>query len=182
MDQSTMPMQTPMDLFVHELSDVRSAEQIVATMLEAGIAAVVRPDIRQALEDHLQETRGQIENVERIFQTLGAQPHPVTCHAAHGLMTSLQEALAAGPSDLVTDALILGGASKTEYFEVAAYNALLQQARNAGMAEIAQLLYANLEQENAMRQTVDTIIMEQAMEMGGAIPRADIAEASSPGA
>lgn len=179
MDQTTMPMQTPRDLFVHELSEVRSAEQIVATMLEAGIAAAVRADVRQALEHHLGETRQQLQNVERIFQRLGAHPRPVTCHAAEGLLTSLRESLASGPSATVTDALLLGGASKTEYFEVAAYNALIQQARNAGMTEIAQLLYDNLEQENAMRQTVDTMILEQAMEMGGRIDPSASTEASA---
>lgn len=182
MERTTMPMQSPMDLFVHGLSEARSAEQIIAGMLESGIAAASRPDVRRALEHHLGETRVQLQTIDTIFQQLGTQPHPVTCHAAQGLMTSLQEALAAGPSDPVKDALIVGGASKTEYFEVAVYNALLQQARNSGMAEIAQLLYENLEQENAMRQTVDTIILEMTVEMGGGAPRADIAEASAPGA
>lgn len=165
----TMPMQSAMDLLVHELSEIRSAETTIVTMLETAIGAAARPDIRQALAHHLGETREQIANLERVFQALGLHPHPVVCRAATGLFESLQEALAAGPSEVVADALILDGASKTEYFEVASYNALVQRARASGMTEIAALLQQNLEQENAARQTVDTIILEQALEMAGLI-------------
>jgi ferritin-like metal-binding protein YciE len=165
----SMPMQSPLDLFVHELSEIQSAEQTIATMLETAIGVASRPDIRQALAHHLQETRQQIGTLERIFRQFGAQPHPIVCRAATGLLASLQEALAAEPSTIVTDALILDAASKTEYFEVACYNALVQRTRAGGMTEIAALLQQHLEQENAARQTVDTIILEQAIELGGLI-------------
>jgi ferritin-like metal-binding protein YciE len=177
---TSMPMQTPLDLIVHELSELLSAEKIIATMLETAVNAATRPDIRQVLANHVKETASHAANLERIFRDLGAVPHAVASRTAGGLMVELQEALATKPSDLVTDALILGGVSKTEYFEVASYNALVQQTRANGMTEIAAILQQNLEQENAARQAVDTIIDEQAIELAGVLNGATTPAETSP--
>jgi ferritin-like metal-binding protein YciE len=165
---SDMPMQSPTDLFVHELSEVHSTERIVLEMLRRAGPLVHDGELRRAIEHHAQETRQHIASVEGIFQTLGAQPHPVQSHAAEGLHQSLQEALSAHPSDLVLDGVIAGAASKTEYFEVASYNLLVQMARAMGHGDIAEALQHNLEQENAMRQRVDGIYYELTHRMTGA--------------
>lgn len=165
---ANMPMQSPTDLFIHELSDVYSAEQIVLDMLQQASARVRGTELRQAIEHHAQETRRHISSIEGVFQTLGAQPHSIVCHAAEGLRQSLQEAISANPSEAVLDGVIAGGASKTEYLEVASYNVLVQMARAMGRTDIAETLQQNLEQENAMRQRVDGIIYELAHLMTGA--------------
>jgi ferritin-like metal-binding protein YciE len=63
-----MPMQTPQDLFVHELSDIRSAEEIVAKMLSEAQNLVQDPQTRQGLQQHEEETRQQITNLDQIFR------------------------------------------------------------------------------------------------------------------
>ncbi len=80
-----MPLSTPRDLFIHELSDTMSAEQIILKMLSELQKEAEHPEAKQAFKEHEDETRQQIKNLEEIFKTLGAQAEETTCHAAEGL-------------------------------------------------------------------------------------------------
>ena len=157
--QSTkqMPMQTPQDLFVHELSDIHSAEQIIAQMLREAAGLVSEPQLQQALQQHLQETEQQARNVELVIQGIGQPPHPVTCHAVKGLQQELKEVQKSKPSPDVLDGVILGGAQKTEHYEIAAYEGLIRKARAMGQQQAVQLLEQNLAQEQKTLQLLTQI-------------------------
>jgi ferritin-like metal-binding protein YciE len=165
---SQVPMQSPTELFVHELSEIYGAEQIILGMLQDTQKIVLDAELKIAIEHHMRETREQIDRIERVFEMLGARPYSIVSRPAEGLRQSLEEALSANPSDMVRDGLIAGDASKTEYFEVASYNLLVQMARAMVRGDIATILQGNLEQENMMRQKVDTIFYELAHRMTGA--------------
>ncbi len=123
-----MPMQRPLDLFVHELSDALSAEQIVVQMLGEAQGLVQTPELRQGLQLHQQQSQQHAQNVERVLRLLGQQPHPVTCHAAAGLRQSLMEVAQSGPSPEVLEGAVVAGACKTEHLEIAGYTGLVQKA------------------------------------------------------
>src|SRR3954447_8505050 len=81
MSQSmTMPMQTPQDLFVHELSDMLSAEQIIVQMLEEAQGLVQNPQVKEGLRMHAEQSRQHAQRVQQVLQQVGSQPHPVQCH------------------------------------------------------------------------------------------------------
>lgn len=162
-------MQSARGLFLFELSVIYNAEQVFVSMLQGAVDRAQRPALKDAIRRHEVETRDQQQTLQRVFQTLGAQPLSVVCHAAEGLAQSLQDAIAAQPSRSVIDSLLASAVSKTEYFEIASYNGLVQMARSMGQREIADMLQQILEQENAMRQTVDTLILELAQETGQSI-------------
>ncbi len=160
-----MPMQTPQDLFVHELSDQLSAEQIFAQMLSEAQGLVQNPQLKDGLRQHLEETKQHAKNIEKIFQTMGVQPHPVQCRPAMGLLEQLKEGAASKPSQVVLDGLVLGGASKTEAIEIAAYTGLIEKAQAMGMAEVAQILQQNFRQEQATLQKLQGISQEMTRHM-----------------
>ena len=95
---ATMSMKTPQDLFIHELSDVHSGEQIVVQMLEQAQGLVQHPQLQEGLRMHAEQSRQQARRVEQVIQMMGAQPHPTECHAAKGLMQSLMEVVESNPS------------------------------------------------------------------------------------
>ena len=167
-----MSMQTPQDLFIHELSDMLSAEQIIVEMLREASGVVSNPDLKQGLTAHLTESEQQARNIEQIFSQMGAQPHPVTCHAAQGLRQSLQEGLAAMPSAEVCDGLVTGGAIKTEHLEIAGYTCLIEKAQAMGQTEVVTLLQQNLAGEEKTLQKLQMIsqqlVQQAAMSMQGA--------------
>ena len=166
-DATQMPMQTPQDLFVHELSSIHSAEQIIVGMLEEAQGLVQNPQLQQGLQMHAEQSRQQAQRLEQIFQQLGQQPHPVTCYAAQGLHQELQEALQAQPAPGVIDGLVVAGACKTEHLEIAAYTGLLEKARAMGQGQAAELLEQNLQEERQMLQQVEQVSQQLTEQMAG---------------
>ena len=144
---ATMQMQTPQDLFMHELSAQLSAERGIETMLAEARGLVQTPQILQGIEHHLHETQEQASNLQQAIQLAGGQAHEVHCHTVDGMMQDLHEALAANPSPMVIEGLILCSAAKTEHMEIAAYTSLIEKANAMGMSEISILLQQNLKQE-----------------------------------
>ena len=164
-DSTRMPMQTPQDLFVHELSDIHNAEQIIIQMLEEAQGMVQNPQLKEGLQMHAEQSRQQAQRVQQVFEQMGVQPHPIECHAAQGLYQELQEAQQSQPSPEVLEGLVVGGACKTEHYEIAAYTGLVEKARAMGRTEAVELLQQNLQEEQQMLQRVEEISQQLTQQM-----------------
>jgi ferritin-like metal-binding protein YciE len=160
-----MPMQTPQDLFVHELSDIHSAERIIVQMLQEAQGLVQNGKLKEGLRMHMQQSEEQAQRVMRVIQMMGQQPHPVTCHAVEGLRTELQEVQESNPSPQVLEGVVTGGVLKTEHYEIAAYTGLIEKARAMGLSEAAQLLQQNLQEEQQMLQQIEQIARQLTQQM-----------------
>ena len=152
-----MSLETPRDLFVHELSDMMSAENIVLKMLGALQTETGNADVRAAVKHHETETRQQIKNLEKVFKTLGEAPEKTTCHAAEGLKEEHEALKQEKPSPIVLELGNLAGAAKTEHYEIASYTGLIQMAKDLGETEVAELLKENLDQEKEMAKKVESL-------------------------
>jgi ferritin-like metal-binding protein YciE len=150
-------MQNAQDLFLHELSDIRSAEQIILGMLETASGAATSAELRRGLEQHPEQTKGHLENVDAVFQAIGQEPEAIECKGARGLEAELQEALKHKPAPEVLDALIAGGAAKTEHYEISAYSGVVELAKLLGEKEAQKLLEENLKQEEETLTKVEAI-------------------------
>jgi ferritin-like metal-binding protein YciE len=164
-DSKQMPMQTPQDLFVHELSDIRNAEQIIIQMLEQAQGMVQNSQLKDGLRMHAEQSRQQAQRIQQVFDQMGVQPHPIECHAAQGLYQELQEAQQSQPSPQVLEGLVVGGACKSEHYEIAAYTGLVEKARAMGQTEAARLLQQNLQEEQQMLQKVEQISQQLTQQM-----------------
>jgi ferritin-like metal-binding protein YciE len=160
-----MPMRTPQDLFVHELSEMHNAEQIIVQMLEEAQGLVQNPRLKEGLRMHADQSRQHAQRVQQVIQQIGDQPHPVQSHAVEGLHQELQDAQKSKPSPQVMDGLVTGGAAKTEHYEIAAYTGLVEKARAMGRAEAAQLLQQNLQEEQQMLRQVEQISQQLTQQM-----------------
>ncbi|MDQ3656998.1 MAG: ferritin-like domain-containing protein [Chloroflexota bacterium] len=152
-----MPLQTPRDLFVHELSDTLSAEHIVLKMLGDLQSESRNDDVKAAYKHHQQETEAQVRNLDKVFAQLGEKPEQTTCFAAEGLKKEHAALKEEGPSPMVQEMGNLGGAAKTEHYEIASYTTLVQMARDLGEKEAVELLNENLAQEKEMARTVESL-------------------------
>jgi ferritin-like metal-binding protein YciE len=150
-------MENAMDLFVHELSDMRSAEGIILGMLKTAAGAVTNAELKKGLEKHREQTQGHLENVDAAFKAIGMEPHEVECKGAKGLQEELKEAIDAKPAPEVLDAMIAGGAAKTEHYEITAYSGMVELAKLLGEKEAEKLLSANLKQEEETLKKVEEI-------------------------
>ena len=148
-------LETPKDLFVHELSDTLSAERIIHKVLGEMVKETKMPDIKKAYEFHREETAQHIKNVEAAFVKIGEKPEKTVCFAAEGLKKEHDALGEEKPTGHVLELGLLGGAGKTEHYEIASYTLLVQMAKDLGETEAATLLKANLDQETAMSKQVE---------------------------
>ena len=144
---STQKLDSPQALFVHELSDIRSAEGIILTMLEEAMEAVSDTQLKAGLKAHHKQTEQHLANVDQVFELIGAKPEAIECKGAKGLHEEAKDAIKEKPAPEILDSMIASGAMKTENYEIVAYEGLVDQAKSLGQSDAAKLLQDNLKDE-----------------------------------
>jgi len=158
-----MNISTLEDLFSHDLSDVYSAEKQILRALPKMSRAASDPQLISAFEQHLEETRGQIERLDRLAEmTDFVSITGMTCHALEGLAEEAQEIMDSVDSGPVRDAGLIGAAQKVEHYEIAAYGTLHALALKLGLNEAAELLAETLQEEKETDKKLTAIAGLQA--------------------
>lgn len=148
---------SPKELFLHELGDILYVERKLAEkVLPKLIDEVTDDEFKSGLENHLKETRQHVTNVEQVFEMFGEEPHAEECVGFEGLKKEHDELLEKSSSSLV-DHIHLGGAARTENYEIAAYEGLRRMAKAFGEEEAVTLLDTNLKQEKEALREVEKI-------------------------
>jgi len=136
------------DLFHHELKDLYSAEKQLTKALPKMAKAASNEELRQAFEEHLQETETQLERLEQIFQELEIPTTRVQkCKAMEGLIEEGKEIMEEEMEPELLDAALICAAQRVEHYEIAAYGCARTFAQRLGMTEIANLLQTTLDEE-----------------------------------
>lgn len=148
---------TPRELFLHELGDILYVEeQLAQEVLPKVISEVQHDEFRTSLENHLEETRRHIENVEQVFETLGESPQTEKCVGFEGLKKEKEELTSKVP-DMLVDAVNAGAAARVEHYEIAAYTGLIEKARALGEQDVVTLLDENLKEEKEALRQVESV-------------------------
>jgi ferritin-like metal-binding protein YciE len=135
------------ELLVHELKDLYSAETQLLKALPKMAKAASDEDLVAAFEEHLEQTQGQVERLDKIFELLNAKPRGKTCEAMKGLITEGQEVIGEDATDEVKDAALIAAAQKVEHYEIAGYGTVRTFANLLGETEVADLLQETLDEE-----------------------------------
>jgi len=144
-----MSVDTVEKLFVSELKDLYSAENQITKALPKMAKAATSPELKSAFESHLQETEGQIQRLERIFEILGKAPGGKSCKGMKGVLEEGSEVLEETAEGEVRDAGLISAAQRVEHYEMAGYGSVRAYAELLGQAEIAKLLQQTLDEESA---------------------------------
>lgn len=145
------------DLYVAELQDMHSAEKQLTRALPKLAKAAASPELRDALEEHLEVTQTQLQRLETILGNLGKRPGRNKCEAMEGLVAEGQEICEMDGEDLVRDAGIIVAGQKVEHYEIASYGSLHAFARLLGRDEDASLLQESLDEEKEADQKLNEI-------------------------
>ncbi|QBG86986.1 ferritin-like domain-containing protein [Xanthomonas oryzae] len=155
-----MAIKTVEELFIHELSDIYSAEKQLTKSLPRLARAATEPKLKQAFEVHLEETQGQIERIDQVVDVLGIKLKRIKCAAMEGLVEESREVIDEIEAGPVRDAALIGGAHKVEHYEIASYGTIAAMAKQLGHADALPLLLATLEEEKATDEKL-TLLAEQ---------------------
>lgn len=143
-------------LFKHFLKDMYYAEKQIVKTLPKMAEKASSDDLREAFESHLEETEGQIENLEKVFELLDLQPRGVTCEAIDGILDEGKEIMEECEDDDTLDAGMIAAAQAVEHYEITRYGTMISWAKTLDLDEqIATLLQENLDQEYAADDKLD---------------------------
>jgi ferritin-like metal-binding protein YciE len=140
-------LQTLHDAFIGELRDVYDAEKQLIKALPKMAEAATALELREAFENHLEETRGQVERLEAVFASLDEKVQAKHCDGIEGIIEEGDATIAEDFEPMAMDACLIAAGQRAEHYEIAAYGTLVAWARSLGHAEAAQLLETTLNEE-----------------------------------
>jgi len=156
-----MARKTIEDLFIHELSDVYSAEKQGAKALPRLARAATNPALADTFTRHLEESHGQIERIDQFIDLTGLKLKRMKCVAMEGLIEESKEILDEIDKGPVLDAALIAAAQKVEHYEIASYGTLIAMAKQLGLkAEAVNLLKQTLAEEKASDENLTRIAEE----------------------
>lgn len=147
------------ELFHHLLKDIYYAEKQIVKALPKMAKATENPDLKEALTHHLEETKGQVERLEKVFDMLGKTPRGEKCPAILGLVEEGEEVMEKGEDAEVIDAGLLAGAQAVEHYEISRYGTMIAWAEQLGHDDAVPLLEETLKQEKAADAKLNKIAM-----------------------
>jgi ferritin-like metal-binding protein YciE len=137
------------ELFVHELSDVYSAEKQLTKALPKMARASTNEELAAGFETHLTETEGQIERIDRVVELLDIKLKRIKCQAMEGLIAEGKDVIDEVEAGALRDAALIGAAQKVEHYEIAAYGTLCALGKQLGYTDAVKLLKETLAEEKA---------------------------------
>ena len=134
-------------LYIDQLQQLYSAETQITEALPKMIKKSTEPELKQALDTHLQETRGHVARLEQILQRSTSKVDSKKNKGIAALITEGEDIITDATDDSVRDAGIIAAAQKVEHYEMAAYGTIRSFAEILGETEHANLLEKTLEEE-----------------------------------
>jgi ferritin-like metal-binding protein YciE len=142
-------MKTLADAFEHTLKDIYYAENALTKAIPKAATAATAKELKQALKDHLAETRGQIETLQKVFKSIGKKAEGEKCDAIEGLIKECEGVIEEANAAEARDAAIIGCCQAIEHYEIARYGTLRAWAKSLGHREAHDLIGAILDEEKA---------------------------------
>ena len=152
-----MSLDSLQSLFLEELKDIYHAEKQLVQALPRLAKSASSPELKEAITDHLEETKGHVERIEQIFQALGHAARGKRCKGMEGLLEEGKEIMEEEGEDAVIDAALIAGAQRVEHYEIAAYGCLRTYAQLLGYDDAAKLLSETLAEEEAADEKLNAI-------------------------
>jgi ferritin-like metal-binding protein YciE len=152
-----MAVKTMKDLLIDELRDIYHAEKQLTRALPKMARAASNGQLKEAFTQHLEETRGQIERLEQVFELLDTRTRGKPCHAMEGLIEEAKEIMEMGLGPELLDVALIAAAQKVEHYEIAGYGTLVALAQASGFSEAAQLLQETLDEEKKTDQLLNKL-------------------------
>jgi ferritin-like metal-binding protein YciE len=150
---------TLQELFLTTLQDIYHGEKQILKALPKMAKSATTPELKQAFQHHTEQTEGQVERLQRVFELLNKSARGKTCEAIEGLVEEGKEVMTEAQSGEVMDAGLIAAAQAVEHYEIARYGTLRSWAQQLGMKEAAQLLSQTLEEEKQTDELLNKIAM-----------------------
>jgi ferritin-like metal-binding protein YciE len=155
------------ELFHALLQDVYYAEKQLTKALPKLAKAAESKELKKAFTDHLKETEGHVERLEKAFDMIGKPAKGKKCEAILGIIEEGKEVIEEAEEDSVLDAGLIASGQAAEHYEIARYGTLIAWAKVIGKPQVARLLHETLQEEKhadeLLTKIADRAVNEQAV-------------------
>lgn len=155
------------ELFIEELKDLYDAENQLIEALPKMAEASTSAELRNAFEEHLQQTRNHAQRLEQVFQIVGEKPKKGDCKAMTGLVKEGNQVIKDIDQEEVRDAAIISAAQRVEHYEISGYGTLRTWAGLLGITNAQEILEETLDEEKAADEKLNEISETANVEAGG---------------
>ena len=153
--QSLDPEDGLLKLFTDSVKDLYWAENHLVKALPKMINAASASSLKDAISNHLEQTKTHVERLEQVFELLGKKPQAKKCDAMEGLTKEGEGVIE--DTDSGTPARDLGiimASQKVEHYEISAYTGLSKLAGKLGLSDAANILSETLAEEQQADETL----------------------------
>jgi ferritin-like metal-binding protein YciE len=144
-----MKLNSLRDVFAEQVNDLRSAEQQLVAALPKMAGAASSDELRQAFEEHLNQTRDHLDRIEDVIATTGISPTGEECKGMKGLIEEGEGIISATGDPMAKDAALIAAAQRVEHYEIAAYGTVVTLADHLDLDEAKDVLGQTLDEEGA---------------------------------
>jgi ferritin-like metal-binding protein YciE len=155
--ENTMAEKDLNDLFLDALKDIYYAEKHILKALPKMAKAATSEKLQAAFEKHYDETEGQVERLEKIFELLGKTARGKKCDAIEGIIDEGKEIMEEYADTPALDAGLLAAAQAVEHYEISRYGTLKAWAAKLNMPQAIKLLDQTLAEEKKTDETLTKI-------------------------
>ena len=152
-----MAIKTVNDLFVWQLRDMYSAGKQAVRAYPKLAKATRSQELRSALEGQAEQTRNQIERLDRVFEVLEKKSSGKTCEAMKGLIGEARDAAEEIGKGPVLDLAIIAACQQLAHYDIASYGTAVAAARALHLSEIDGLLSETLGEQRAMDERLSAL-------------------------
>lgn len=143
------------DLFLMGLKDIYYAEKQILRALPKMVKAAKNEELREAFEAHREQTSGQIERLEQVFQIIGKRAQGEQCEAIQGIIEEGKEVMEEFKGREGLDVGLVSSGKAVEHYEIARYHSLKTLARRLSMPDAEELIQQNLKEEEEADRLLD---------------------------
>ncbi|HWE81510.1 MAG TPA: ferritin-like domain-containing protein [Gaiellaceae bacterium] len=161
-----MQLNTLQDVLVDQVADLYSAETQLVSALPKMASAAHTPELREAFEEHLEETRGHVTRLDEALTEISAHPSAEVCEAMRGIIKEGEDVVQASGEPAALDAALIAAAQRAEHYEIAAYGTAKALAGELGYDRAASLFGQTLDEESAADKLLTKIAQGGLMSSG----------------
>jgi len=145
-----MKIESLRDLFEFKL---RCAYDIEKKLVKEGLPGMIKgsstPELRQALEQHLEETRSHVSRLEQVFSAIGTKAETEDDDVIDEMTSTAEDIIDDIDASPLRDAALIVAGNDVEHHEMAIYGSLVAFAQQLGFRDAVSLLQRTLEEEKA---------------------------------
>lgn len=149
-------------LLEDQLKDIYNAENQLLKALPRLAKAASGTGLKAAITTHLEETRGQVERLDKVGKLLGIKLTGKKCAAMEGLVEEGKEVLEMEAPDGIIDLAIIAASQRVEHYEISAYGSARALAEQLGQDQVAKILQQTLDEESATDEKLTAIAADEA--------------------